>query len=357
MSPKKRIRKNAKEKVKKVSPYPGTTSQKDICMAVLLSNPDNFAALFNATHFFPEKILPEDLEERDSRLSTMRFEQIEERVAKGQTLARDILKDWHGPYTFGLGIENQTTADPAMPVRSLNYDAIGYQKQVKAIRDANNRKWSKRKQKTRLPKDLTDGEKLSRFKKTDTIHPMVTAVLYTGDAWDCATDLKEMFVVPEELMKWMPSWPVNVINPHAMSDEEIMAMESDDMKFFMSMVKYSTDKEAMKRIAMTYFKEFCVSPQICYITGVVLNDNWLIDKYREKRNERVESEDMCIALKEWENEARAEGKAEGRAEGREERDKHIILSMLGKGVSATDIAYLCDIPYEEVEAVISALHA
>ena len=166
-----------------------------------------------------------------------------------------------------------------------------------------------------------------------------------------------MFVVPEEFMKWMPSWPVNVINPHAMSDEEIMAMESDDMKFFMSMVKYSKDKEAMKRIAMTYFKEFCVSPQICYITGVVLNDNWLIDKYREKRNERVESEDMCIALKEWENGARAEGKAEGKAEGREERDKHIILSMLGKGVSATDIAYLCDIPYEEVEAVISALHA
>ena len=54
---------------------------------------------------------------------------------------------------------------------------------------------------------------------------------------------------------------------------------------------------------------------------------------------------MCLALDEWENEVKAEGK--------EERDKHIILSMLGKGVSGTDIAYLCDIPYEEVEAVIS----
>ena len=62
---------------------------------------------------------------------------------------------------------------------------------------------------------------------------------------------------------------------------------------------------------------------------------------------------MCIALKEWENEARAEGEAKGKAKDR----KHIILSMFGKGVSATDIAYLCDIPYEEVEAVISTMHA
>lgn len=100
MSPKKRIRKNTKEKVKKVSPYPGTTSQKDICMAVLLSNPDNFAALFNATHFFPEKILPEDLEERDSRLSTMRFEEIEERVAISQGYSESLawsiyVWSWH----------------------------------------------------------------------------------------------------------------------------------------------------------------------------------------------------------------------------------------------------------------------
>ena len=58
---------------------------------------------------------------------------------------------------------------------------------------------------------------------------------------------------------------------------------------------------------------------------------------------------MCLALEELRNEAKAEG--------REERYKHIILSMLGKGVSGTEIAYLCDLPYEEVEAVISTMHA
>ena len=365
MSPKKLIRKNAKEKVKKVSPYPGTTIQKDICMAVLPSNPDNFAALFNATHFFPEKILLEDLEERDSRLSTMRFEQIEERVAKGQTLARDILKDWHGPYTFGLGIENQTTADPAMPVRSLNYDAIGYQKQVKAIRDANNRKWSKRKQKTRLPKDLTDGEKLSRFGKTDRIHAMVTAVLYTGDAWDCATDLKEMFVVPEEFMKWMPSWPVNVINPHAMSDEEIMAMESDDMKFFMSVVKYSKDKKKMKEISQKYFSQFYVSPQAAYITGVVAKIDWMEEKYEDRKDEIKESVNMCLAMDEWEKEAMSKGEAkgeargivkgreEGRVEGITEERQRVVLYMHSNGLSADKIAEMLGIDIEEVKDILS----
>ena len=52
---------------------PGTSNEIDNCMAILLSNPRNFAALFNSLHIFQDKILPEDLAEMDSRLSVLRF--------------------------------------------------------------------------------------------------------------------------------------------------------------------------------------------------------------------------------------------------------------------------------------------
>lgn len=47
-----------------------------------------------------------------------------------------------------------------------------------------------------------------------------------------------------------------------MSDEEIMAMDSNNMKFFVSMVKYSKDKNKMKEISEKYFKDFFISPQV-----------------------------------------------------------------------------------------------
>ena len=75
---------------------PGTSNEIDNCMAILLSNPRNFAALFNSLHIFQDKILPEDLAEMDSRLSVLRFKDYAEIKKKGQTLYRDNLKIWKG---------------------------------------------------------------------------------------------------------------------------------------------------------------------------------------------------------------------------------------------------------------------
>ena len=130
----------------------------------------------------------------------------------------------------------------------------------------------------------------------------------------------------------------------------------------MGVVKYSKDSEAMKRFIDRYCNTFTVSPEIAYITGVVTNTKWLEEKYRWQREEREESENMCLAFEEWERKAktvgRVEGKAEGIAEGitkgiSEERKRN-VLSMHGNGVSAEDISHLCNIPYEEVIDIISS---
>ena len=63
---------------------PATDRQIDTCMAILLSNPYNFASLLNALHIFHDKILPEDLMEMDSRQSTLRFKDFEEMEKKDE---------------------------------------------------------------------------------------------------------------------------------------------------------------------------------------------------------------------------------------------------------------------------------
>lgn len=104
------------ERLRKTINPPGTSCAKDIAMAVLMRDPDNFAALINATGFFAEKIRPEDLVERDSRLSSLRFADLERMKKKGQTLYRDVYKTWFGRYTFHVGLENASAGDPTLAV-------------------------------------------------------------------------------------------------------------------------------------------------------------------------------------------------------------------------------------------------
>lgn len=339
---------------------PGTARQIDICMAILLSNPYNFASLFNALHIFHDKILPEDLMEMDSRQSTLRFKDFEEMEKKGQTLNRDNLKIWRGRIPVYLGAENESKADPTMVIRMLNYEAINYERQVSAIQDRNEKAWSDDGQ-LHYPEELTAGERLSKFKKTDRVYPVVTAVLFTGDTWDCATNLNEMFTMPENHMSWIPSWPLHIVDAHKMSDEEIMAMDSNNMKFFMSMVKYSKDKNKMKEISEKYFKEFYISPQVAYLTGIVTKTSWIAEKYSDRKDETEESENMCKAFEDWEKEIREEtsiiafsnGRAEGEADGISEERKRNVLSMHSKGFSANDIAEILNLDSGEVKDIIS----
>ena len=213
-----------KEQLKLVSP-PGTSCDKDIAMAVLMRDPANFASLFNAMQFFKEKIRSEDLVERDSKLASLRFEDMERMKKKGQTLYRDVFKTWVGKYKVHMGIENASAGDPTLAIRTLNYDATEYHIQMAAKQKENRKKWEKK------PEGLTNQEWLRKLENKDSLDMVFTAVLFTGEVWDCATDIKDMIRVPDDYVKRKPTWPLEIINPHEMSDEKILAMESNDMKF------------------------------------------------------------------------------------------------------------------------------
>lgn len=97
-----------------------------------------------------------------------------------------------------------------------------------------------------------------------------------------------------------------------MGDEEILAMESNDMKFFMGVIKYSKDSEAIENYIRQHCNTFEISPQSAYISGVMTDMKWLEKKYAKRRNERQEGENMCLAFEGWEKRAITKGVIEGR---------------------------------------------
>lgn len=153
-----------------------------------MRDPENFAALFNSLHFFKEKISPEDLVERDSQLMSLRFKDLERMKKKGQKLYRDVYKTWLGRFRVHMGLENASESDPTLAIRTLNYDATEYHIQMAAKQKENEKKW-----KVGMPNGLSDEEWLRKFKKTDSLELLVTAVLFTGQEWDCAKDIRDMF--------------------------------------------------------------------------------------------------------------------------------------------------------------------
>ncbi|WP_368286181.1 Rpn family recombination-promoting nuclease/putative transposase [Coprococcus comes] len=58
----------------------------------------------------------------------------------------------------------------------------------------------------------TKDEFLTRFKKTDRLHPVITLCIYYGEKeWNGATSLKEMLVLPDYIESPVPDYKMNLI--------------------------------------------------------------------------------------------------------------------------------------------------
>lgn len=117
----------------------------------------------------------------------------------------------------------------------------------------------------------------------------------------------------------------------------------------------------MKEMVKTYFKDFYISPQVAYITGVVIKIDWMEEKYEERKDETKEDVNMCLAMDEWEKEAMANGEirgeAKGKAEGISEERHRIVLFMHTNGSTAEQIAKTLGIDEQEVKDILSVHRA
>ena len=123
---------------------------------------------------------------------------------------RDIVKRWGNTATFAvMAVENQDKIHYAMPVRNMIYDGLAYTSQMNQI-------WEQRSENR---EKMSDAEFLSRFRKGDHLHPVITAVLYYGTKpWDASLDIHGMLRLDDSsgkfrrIKEYIPNYRINLID-------------------------------------------------------------------------------------------------------------------------------------------------
>ena len=158
----------------------------------------------------------------------------------------------------------------------------------------------------------TSGKYLTGFYKDDRLIPVITVVVYFGsDTWNAPRSLHEMLSVQDpEILSLVPDYRINLFSPAEIKDEELDKLQSN-LKEVMLFIKYSKDKRKLQELTSQTpgFRslEFKAARVIDSITGINL-------RFTETEG-RV---NMCQAVQEMCDDARAEGRTAGLAEGRTE---------------------------------------
>lgn len=208
---------------------------------------------------------------------------------------RDLLKLWSAymddtaVYVM-LGAELQGKTHYAMPVKKGLYDMIGYARQVDEARNS----YKKKPDEGGLYVDdgtlkikLTSEEFLSGFRKEDKLFPIITATVFlSDDEWDGPMDLHDMLSVKnKELLKFIPNYPINLIAPANMTDNDFGKFNTD-LGFAMNVLKHQK-AGAIEIIEATNHR------MIDRDTAVFLNQ---VANLNLEFDEKEDSVDMCKSM-------------------------------------------------------------
>ncbi len=260
---------------------------------------ERFADLFNAVLFQGQEVItPESLTEMDTDVSgTVRMGGSERTLAR----ARDVVKK--SAYGIGfmvLGIENQQSVHYAMPLRNMIYDAMEYLKEYEEIVRSHRKR-----------KDLeTRDEFLSRLKKEDRLHPVITLTVYYGEKkWDGPCSLRDMVVE-------MPASVAEVFSDYKMNLLEVL----DPGKYRFNNREVRTVFEITREIFAGHFdeirkkyKDVRLGYELLRVIGKMTGSKEIMEMSESKG-----VEDMCTALEELKEQGRQLGVQEGREQGRQE---------------------------------------
>lgn len=167
--------------------------QKDISEKLFEDYNDVFADIVNVLLFDgQEVVLP------DSLSDLIVHSQYKSDDRKLHELERDVAKCWlDGKTRIALyGIENQTKADPLMPVRVIGYDGASYRSQI------------------------TTGN--------TEILPVITLVLYFGkERWNKGKSLKEAIKIPTVVDPYVTDYSIHIFEVSWLSEKQISLFKSD----------------------------------------------------------------------------------------------------------------------------------
>lgn len=325
--------------------------QKDVSWNVFFEDDTRFADFINACGCNGEvTILPEDLLEEDTKNV---FRQGDD-GARSTTYRDMIRKVARGINFIIVGIEHQETVNYGMPLTIMGYELGYYNKQRRHISRENKKNKEK----------LKDGEFLYGLRKEDKLYPAVTFVLYTGEDWDRAINLKGILNfnnIPENLQKLVQDYNIHLINIREWKDTNVF---QTDLKQVFDFIRYSENKDMLKAL-VEKDENFANLREDTYD---------VIEKYgkvkglnKEKYKEEDGTVDMCKAMDDWAKEEREIGLREGHESGLKEghesglKEGHesgvkdgiqfVVENMIKEGVEDKDIIRFTKCSRELLEKV------
>ena len=222
----------------------------DIACKSFFQNNRRFSSLCNAILFQGKEIIEKD------NLISYQNEETAIIESLGIKRIRDIIKktDIHGQYSL-IAIENQSSIDHSMPMRSGLYDLLTYHDQYQ-----NQRK----------------------------LTPVFTIVFYTGESrWKGNMSLTNMMeAVPRELERYFNDYKMILIDVKDINVEEIKDEETRNMIKAIQSI-YDVEKKEMEQIRLT--KEAALT------AGYITKSQWLIEEARQDK----EKIDMCEAMERY----------------------------------------------------------
>lgn len=227
-----------------------------------------------------------------------------------------------------LGIENQSEIHYAMPVRTMNYDAMNYAAQV-----------TEAGKKHRKQKDyVTPAEFLSGFGKGDKLTPVITLTVYWGaEKWDAPRSLHDMFSVKDrELLRFIDNYHLHLIIPNEITDFEKFRTSVGEV---LEIIKVSESKQDMEKVlnANPAFRE--LENEAVSVINVFTGINIQV-------NEKEARTDMCKA---WEEQLER-GKELGKELGME-LSAGVYKQIMSGEKNNEVIAQNCGCTLQEVEEI------
>ena len=288
------------------------SKKKDNILKDYMSKNDIFADIVNYCLYDGKVVVKEsDLKESDTTFVNDNDEIFE----KTRDLLKEVTIKEDNKNTYILfGIENQTKIDYEMVTRVLLYDGLTYRKQFK--------------NKT----------------KDDIIKPVITIVIYYGTKKrNAPKSLHDLFKVDNDLLKYIPNYHLNLIEPYQMTDSDIEKLKSD-FKAICDFIRNSNDVEGIDKLRKSNYTEIGKDT-----VGVI---NFITDS-KLSFNESEGRLNMCKGLDEFEARAEARGVAKGETKGALEKERNNIKTMHKNGFDPETIAKALSLDINYVKEVLA----
>ncbi len=265
--------------------------QKDEVLRCYLSDNARYADLMNGMIFEGRNVVqPEDLRPLDSRVE-----------GENSTRYHDLIRRSCFGVNFAVvGVENQEEVHYLMPLRCAEYDVLEYRRQAKEIRQRIGQN---------DPVPLTSAEYLSKFRRSDRLHPCVTLVLFYGEDWDGSRELyglMDFTDLPPEFRSLVNNYHMNLLEVRKLSGTD---MFHTDLKQVLDFIRCSKDKKKLREL-VEQEEAYRHMDKEAYDVAMTFTHSKELKAYRDKA-ENQEDLDMCQAITEMLADEREEGRSEG----------------------------------------------